>query len=261
LAVTSRATATNIFRALASVGFNQSQTGRRLTHTVVVMFIKEYNDGRCVWITSPDRSQVVPVAFGEYTHHEFGHACGGLGDEYIFEADSAASGPGAPSPLSIFRVSNLTRQREAAAIPWAHLMPGSALNPDPASVIGVLWVGGFQEHGVWHSEARCIMNGARNNWDLKKTSRGADLSDPRRFCFWCEEILVARLLQRTGQLGDSTDGAALWKQWEQLRPLYHKAFNVRSRLERQNAVNAALKLPEALIYERPVRSNSARTAQ
>ena len=95
------------------------------------------------------------------------------------------------------------------------------------------------------------MNGTHENWNLQKTKRGAGLRDNDRFCFWCEELIVARTLGRTGQLGDSADGEALWKQWEELRPLYHKLFDVAGRIKVQNEADTKAKLAEAKIYERP----------
>ena len=232
----SKATAAAVFRALSRLDVNRSVRGKRYSHLVVVMLIKDERgrnpSGVARGVASPDHGTVVPVAFGADSHHEFGHAFGGLRDEYIGTAGSRAKGK-PPERRSLFSVSNLSYTKESKSLPWSHLVPGSALNPDRASVIGVLWPGGGAEHGVWHSEPRCFMNGRHDNWDLAKTRRGAALREPR-FCFWCEEILVAKTLYLTGQLGDSDDGERLWQRWEQLRPNYHQAFNVPARIQVQN---------------------------
>lgn len=244
-----------IFDAIGKAGCNEAQDRGRLSHTTVVMLVRnEFRrnpSGMSRGISSPDGKRSVGTAFAAYTHHEFGHAYGGLRDEYILTAGSRASQK-PPDRIPLQAVSNLSYTRELARLPWAHLAPGTPLNPDPRSLVGVLWIGGLAEEGVWHSEARCLMNGSHENWDLSRTRRGASLRDRSRFCFWCEEILVARTCHRTGLLGDSADGEALWRKWaEDLRPRYHKALEVPERLRKQNEENARLHLQEARIYERP----------
>jgi len=253
--VTGRATREGVFEALGRIGANPARARGRLTHTTVVMLVRNEDglnpSGLAREVASPDGKVAVSGGFGHYTHHEFGHAFGGLRDEYIRGPGSRAT-QRPPERLSIFTVSNLAYTRELRLLPWAHLAPGSAVNPDADSLVGVLWAGGVAEEGAWHSEARCLMNGAHENWDLQRSFRGASLRDRERFCFWCEEILVARTLERTGQLGDSSDGEALWREWERLRPLYHAAFDVPARIKEQNGRNAQVRLAEARIYQRPV---------
>lgn len=244
-----------IFGAIDRAGCNPSVARGRLSHTTVVMLVKNElgrnPSGMSRVLPSPDGKTSVGVAFAAYTHHEFGHAYGGLRDEYILGVGNRAAQK-TPERTSIFTVLNVSYTREARRLPWAHLSPGSGANPDPQSVIGVLWLGGVAEEGAWHSEARCLMNGTHENWDLQKTKRGAFLRDMTRFCFWCEEILAAKTFHRTGLLGDSEDGEALWKKWaEEMRPLYHKVFDVPGRIRQQNLENAKARLQEAKIYERP----------
>lgn len=244
-----------IFDAIGKAGCNETQDRGQLSHTTVVMLVRnEFGrnpSGMSRRISSPDEKRSVGTAFAAYTHHEFGHAYGGLRDEYILTAGSRASQK-PPERMSLPTLSNLSYTRELTRLPWAHLAPGTPLNPDPHSVIGVLWIGGLAEEGVWHSEARCLMNGAHENWDLSRTRRGVSLRDRSRFCFWCEEILVARTCHRTGLLGESVDGEALWRKWmEELRPHYHRVFQVPGRLQKQNEENARIRLQEARIYERP----------
>lgn len=244
-----------IFAALEALGVNKAEARGRFSHTTVVMLVKNEigrnPSGMSRSLSSPDGRVSVTIGFAAYTHHEFGHAYGGLRDEYILGIGSRTSQKTAER-LSIFTVSNISYTKNPKLLPWAHLAPGSALNPDPNSVIGLLWLGGGAEEGAWHSEARCLMNGTHENWDLQKTRRGVGLRDINRFCFWCEEILVARTWEKAGRLGNSASGEELWRKWvEEVRPLYHKAFDVAARIKAQNEINARASLSGAKIYERP----------
>lgn len=244
-----------VFAAIERVDANRASGRGRLTHSVAVLLVRNEQgrnpSGLSRSLASPDGKLSVSVAFAAYTHHEFGHAYGGLRDEYIRTAGSRTSAR-TPDRPNLFTLTNLGATKDPKLLPWAHLMPGGPLNPDRESVIGILWLGGIAEEGAWHSEARCLMNGTHENWDLQKTRRGINLRDMNRFCFWCEELLVARTLQKSGQLGDSDDGEALWKKWsEELRPLYYKTFDVPGRIRAKNEENAKAKLAEAKIYERP----------
>jgi hypothetical protein len=242
-----------MFAALDALGVNKAQDARgRMTHCVVVMLVKNAQGRNPSGVTRPVAKDKVSVsvAFAAYTHHEFGHAFGGLRDEYI-RGEGSRTEQKPPEKISMFTVSNLAYTNERKLLPWAHLAPGSSLNPDAASVVGACWLGGIAETGVWHSEAKCLMNGTHENWSLDKTKRGVTLRDMNRFCFWCEEICVAKTMWKTGRLGDSTEGEALWKKWEEMRPLYHKALDVAGRIKAQNEANAKAKLPEAKIYVMP----------
>jgi hypothetical protein len=253
--VRSAETRAAVFAALEKAGANPASARGRLTHAVPVLLMKNEQgrnpSGLTSSLSSPDGKLYVSVAFAAYTHHEFGHAYAGLRDEYIRGEGSKANARSS-GELNLLTLTNLSYTKDAKRLPWAHLSPGSAANPDAGSVIGVLWLGGTSEEGAWHSEARCLMNGSHENWDLQKTRRGVNLRDMARFCFWCEELAVARTLQKTGQLGDSEDGEALWKKWsEEIRPLYHRLFDVPARIAAKNAENARARLAESKIYERP----------
>ncbi len=253
--VTSVETRKAVFDAIDRSGANPAAARGRLSHTTVVMLVRNQMgrnpSGMCRSVTSPAGDRSVRVGFAAYTHHEFGHAYGGLRDEYILGIGSSTRQK-PPERLSMHTVLNVSFTRELRLLPWAHLAPGSPANPDPESVIGVLWLGGVAEEGAWHSEARCLMNGRHENWDLSKAKRGVNLRDVTRFCFWCEEILVARTFERTGLLGDSADGEALWAKWAgEFRPLYHRAFDVPGRIRAQNEANRKTGLADAKIYERP----------
>ena len=246
---------TAVFAALDKAGVNRAKSSSRLSHVVPVMLVRNElvrnPSGMTRMMVSSDAKTAVSVAFAAYTHHEFGHAYGGLRDEYINLAQGKAP-PRVGGKPNLFTLSNISPTRDPAQLAWAHLLPGSPLNSAKDSVIGLLWIGGVGEEGVWHSEARCLMNGTHDNWDLAKTKRGVNLRDMARFCFWCEELAVARTLLKTGQLGESEDGEALWKKWsEEVRPLYHKVFDVPARIAAKNAENAKARLAESKIYERP----------
>ncbi len=242
-----------LFDALGKIEHNKA--GKQfMTNTVVVLLLKDDRgrnpSGLTRRVVSPDDKRSVGVAFAAYTHHEFGHAFAGLTDEYILKADQKSKAK--PSAkINLWTTGNIAATKELKLLPWAHLAPGSAINPDKESVVGVCWIGGVAEEGAWHCEARCLMNGTHENWDLAKTKRGVGLRDHDRFCVWCEELCVARTLGRTGRLGDSEEGEELWKKWEELRPAYQKMLDVAGRLKAQNEANAKAKLAEAKIYERP----------
>jgi hypothetical protein len=254
--VNSNETRRAIFDAIERTDANPAQSRNQLTHTTVVMLVKNERgrnpSGMTRGVTHPDGRPSVRVAFAADTHHEFGHAYGGLRDEYIESDNERGQPPRAPERISFANVSNIAYTKDLGRLPWAHLSPGSAANPDPDSLIGICWLGGGRETGAWHSEARCLMNGTHDNWDLSKSRRGVNLRDRNRFCFWCEEILVAKTWWRTGLLGESDDLEALWKKWaDEVRPLYHKSFDVPGRIKTQNETNARERLADARIYERP----------
>lgn len=248
-------TATRIHAALRAAGCNPAVRANQYSHATVILLIRDDKgrnpSGMTRGARDPATNVEVRVGYGAYTHHEFGHAYAGLRDEYIRGEDSRAIGR-TPDRLSIFSLNNLSHRRDPDRVPWRHLMPGTAINPDPDSVIGVLWVGGGAEHGVWHSEGRCMMNGTHENWDFAKQKRGANLRDQEQFCFWCEEIIVAKTWARTGQFGKTSDGEAMYAAWEKdVRPQYQAMFRVRERIAERNARNKAAGWQDAALFERP----------
>lgn len=77
-----------IWEAIDTVQANLAlNADNHLTHTVLVMLIRTTNNfkpsGKCRLIVAPDGKRRVRVAFGNFTHHEFGHAMARLDDEYI----------------------------------------------------------------------------------------------------------------------------------------------------------------------------------
>jgi hypothetical protein len=246
-------TAKNVFAAMEETGCNPAGRSGTLSHTTVIMLIRDARDRNPSGMTrsiSGLRGTKVRIGFGAYTHHEFGHAYSGLRDEYILGEDSKSDG-NTPARQSIFTLTNLSHTVDPERILWRHLMPGSPINPDQRSVIGVLWIGGIAEHGAWHSEVRCMMNGTHENWDLDKTRRGVGLRDRKRFCFWCEEVIVAKTWAKLGLLGSSSTGTKLYEEWvNKQRANYQSFFNVKTRINAQNTENRNENLGDAKIFER-----------
>lgn len=232
-----------------------------LSHTVVVMLIRTSNNykpsGKCRVIVAPDGKRRVRVAFGNYTHHEFGHAIARLDDEYI-GGPNKSTGRKQPKQVSLFSVSNIAHSRDPDRLQWAHLAPGTPLNPDKNSVIGLFWIGGEVEFNAWHSEPFCLMNGGSSNWNRSKTARTGWWRTEERFCFWCEEVIVARLWQRAGLLGMENDGYLLWKRWEtDWRPAYQNFFDISARIIKRNASYAKSRLTDTKLYELPKKATPA----
>lgn len=249
-----RTTRERVFDSLRQSGIRANDPTDFLRHTTVVMLVRTTDyykpSGHSRVLSDPLEKLRVHVAFGNYSHHEFAHALVGIQDEYIGSPGKTSRGA-RPPRVTLFGNSNISYTRDPARLPWRHLLPGSPANPDPTSVIGLLWVGGEWEYRAWHSEPFCLMNGASSNWNLTKTARGADLRTQSRFCFWCEELCVATIWARTGQLGNGT-GPELWKRWEeQGRPLYANAFRVPERISARNAEYTRRNITNAKIYERP----------
>ena len=190
---------------------------------------------------APDDDRFVGVAFGASEIHEFSHAFGLLGDEYINERGATSSRTN-PTTASVFTLSNLVysgtpRTEPPGAYetptvdetPWLHLSPGgwqtrTAGGQNPPPLLGWLWVGGSSQHRVWHSEYRCLMNGGHENFTFTqdadedptagtdnaydpKTDQGAGLRDEDRLCLWCQELVTLRILEKTDQLLESNDPA------------------------------------------------------
>jgi len=206
--------------------------------------------------SAPNQAIHMAVAVGALELHEFGHAFAQLADEYIktdyrgrgYEGDDARE---PPSPTSVFSLSNLWFSNLTPEVPWIHLSPGgwqrrTASGQDPSPLVGWMWVGGMRQHGVWHAEYMCLMNGGHHNFAFTQVAaddptiddgvvKGADLRGRApSFCLWCQEIVAIRILEKTDQLleaGDSSDittqGTLWWDRWvERLRANYRTLLNV-----------------------------------
>ncbi len=209
--------------------------------------------------SAPNQALHMGVAVGALELHEFGHAFGQLGDEYIGTRGAGYDGDQArtpPSPTSVFSLSNLWYSNLTPEVPWMHLSPGgwqgrTASGQDPSPLVGWMWVGGSRQHGVWHAEYMCLMNGGHENFaftqvaadDPTQIDANGDVTgknlrthpdDAVYLCLWCQEIVALRILEKTDQLleaGDSSDittqGTLWWDRWvERLRTNYRTLLNV-----------------------------------
>jgi len=193
----------------------------------------------------------VNVGFGSHSLHEFGHAFAYLEDEYISERGSEADRNN-PSTGNLFTLSNLTFSDQLDVALWLHVSPWGSLRrqaagDDPSPLVGWLWRGGEDDLRVWHAEYQCLMNGRHKNYaftsDESNDPTGPDASlmiadlrwrNPPRYCLWCHEIVVARILEKTGQLASSDDpenindrGVRWYEKWvSDWRPRYWSFFNV-----------------------------------
>ncbi len=221
------------------------------SHAVVVLLIRakagnnhNFNPSGRTHRVDTDFAHGVNVAFGSQEEHEFGHAFAYLEDEYISERESKASrhDPN-PADRSLFLLSNLTYNNARCGAIWSHLAPGGRYNPDPFSPLGNLYRGGEEDEGVWHSEYKSLMNGTHENYACDLSDPFANLRDRSRHCFWCEEIITLRILEKTGQLacGDSQDLNQCGRDWyglwvNTLRDLYYTdpRFDIINRIAAQN---------------------------
>lgn len=229
------------------------------SHVYVIMMIINQIDGKpsgrhvTIYKTpQTDPPQVVRVGLGSYERHEFGHSFPYLVDEYITGGTNASQRNPTPAERSVFNILNVNfipqlpfpPARCDENLPWPHLAPGGAHNPRPSSLIGNTFAGGTFVYGSTHGEYKCLMNGTHANYfcDIGGLA-GIKLRDNNRFCFWCEEIVALRILERTDQLarpGDPADinekGRTWYALWESsLREDYYDYFNIDS-LIRQRAL-------------------------
>jgi hypothetical protein len=216
---------------------------------------------------APRVSAGINVGFGENSLHEFGHAFAYLEDEYISERGSQASRTENPSTPSVFNLSNLSFETQVNRVPWLHLSPWGrtprqAAGTSPSPIVGWLWRGGEEDEGVWHSEYQCLMNGKHHNYaytpvaasdptDDPPTScgrfgdGGTDLRwrNPPTYCLWCQEIVVIRTLEKTGQLATALDDPSIdvrgrdwYRSWRARgRARYWEFFAVAERIREREA--------------------------
>ncbi|MHC4111081.1 MAG: hypothetical protein ACYSUY_08395 [Planctomycetota bacterium] len=179
----------------------------------------------------------VRVGFGRGWEHEFGHAFALLKDEYIGNDKRGTTHTGtnpAPSDRSVFNLSNLTFSNARCDMLWPHIAPGGRYNPNVRSKIGNLFKGGSREHGVWHSEYQCLINGGHHNYlcdNDDPDSKNVDLRDGEHYCFWCEEVVAIRILEKARQIGTQVPSVAVGKTWlgrweTTLRHDYYTHFNI-----------------------------------
>ncbi len=170
----------------------------------------------------------VNVAFGANSLHEFGHAFAYLEDEYIDDRGSSATRSN-PATRSIFTLSNLTFSPRLDEALWGHISPWGRVarqgaGDDPTPTVGWLWRGGEEDLDVWHAEYHCLMNGRHDNYlftsdaaedptaqpdGTYQDETGARLRSDHRYCLWCQELVTARILEKTGQLAAPGDPASI----------------------------------------------------
>lgn len=204
--------------------------------------------GRSFPVPSPDSTEFVKVGMACGTVHEFGHTFSYVSDEYILQRGSAADPTFIDPPdnqISVFNLSNISFSDARCDLLWPHLAPGGAYNPDVRSLIGNIWVGSAKgEFGSWHSEYLCEINGGVENYFCDFVPQDtAWLRDEAHYCFWCEEIIGLRILERIGELerilgvgGDiNTLGRNWYTGWDNsLRADYYDYFNIDSLIASKN---------------------------
>ncbi|MDH3892374.1 MAG: M64 family metallo-endopeptidase [candidate division Zixibacteria bacterium] len=200
--------------------------------------------GRAFRVKDLTTDKYIKIGMGTNEIHEFGHTFGYLRDEYIDNRDAASTGSNPhDDSLSIFNLSNYAYSKRRNEQLWQHLAPGSQYNPDVFSLVGNLFKGGVNEDSVWHSEYKCLMNGGHVNYVCNDEAGEPeiDLRDKRHMCFWCEELVAVRIMQRTGQFGTSSSasvndsGIAWWSNWVSTgRDQYFTYFDIPGRIEQRN---------------------------
>jgi hypothetical protein len=160
-----------------------------------------YGSGLTTTLSNPSSSRErIAAAFAMGHAHEFTHAFSGLVDEYM-ETSSPVSNNWSDT-------SNVVGTNTCGELPWAHLLFGSAINPDTDGLVGAF---GDPSLG-FHSELLCLMNGTHDNGEYfarddsgwcRPTSCTLRVED--RMCNFCREITALRVFQRSGILPGDTD--------------------------------------------------------
>ena len=208
-----------------SMGANASGFTRRVPRAVVSGCL-----GTLLRLPSTPLPPWVNVAFGRKSLHEFGHAFAYLEDEYIKNAHRTETATRSnPATGSVFTLSNLSFSPRLDQALWRHIspwgrVPRQGAGTDRSPTVGWLWRGGEDDEGVWHSEYHCLMNGRHDNYlftsnasedptaepdGTYKVGTGAGLRSDFRYCLWCQEIVVSRILEKTGQLAEPGDPASI----------------------------------------------------
>lgn len=163
-----------------------------------------------------DNSRRIATAFGVGHAHEFSHAFGLLRDEYL-ENDNQP-------PSSWDGTSNVAGTNVCSELPWAHLLYGSALNPDVDQLVGAF---GTPAHG-YHSELLCLINGTHDNGEYYSrddsgscSATSCTLRSEDRLCNFCRETVALRVFQRAGILDVGSAGFDVWVA-EYRQPFYER---------------------------------------
>ncbi len=162
--------------------------------------------GRATSLVHPDDDgRRINAAFGVGHAHEFSHSIGLIRDEYL-ENDNSP-------PASWDGTSNVVGTNVCAELPWAHLLHGSAFNPDVDQLVGAF---GTAAHG-YHSELLCLINGTHDNGEYYSRDDGGSCSatsctlrSEDRLCNFCRETVALRVFQRAGVLDPGDAGFDSW---------------------------------------------------
>ncbi|MBD0285776.1 MAG: hypothetical protein ICV79_10180 [Flavisolibacter sp.] len=242
------------------------------SNLVVLMLVHTESDanisGRTVDVPDTRNGSVslnkrVNVGLGAFSIHEFGHAFAYLDDEYISTRGSTSERSN-PVKKSLFTLSNLSFSDRLEEALWLHIspwgrLPRQAAGNAPSPVVGWLWQGGENDLNVWHSEYHCLMNGTHKNYAFtpneKEDPTGPDADrkqanlrwrNPPRYCLWCQEIVAARILEKTGQLLEENDpsdinkrGEVWYNRWTSTwRERYWNFFDVSAQIKEREALYA-----------------------
>lgn len=237
------------------------------SNCVICMLVRSKSSGNAIGFTrvvkKAGRRRRLNVAFGSGAIHEFGHAFAYLEDEYINGRGSSARDRRNARRPSVFTLSNLSFDDRVGEVPWSHLSPWGrverqAAGDDPSPVVGWLWRGGEEDEDVWHMEYRCLMNGKHDNYAFThdssqdptaqadgsyKNETGAWLRNSKQYCLWCEEVVVVRILEKTGQLAASGDpddinarGRVWYRRWlKRGQDWYWDLFGIAAKVAKREA--------------------------
>lgn len=185
---------------------------RRARTAIASFLIYDPNQGRAsvsglaTSLQNPANTQEsIATAFGVGHAHEFTHAFSGLRDEYL-ENDNSA-------PTSWSGTSNVVGTNVCSELPWAHLLPGTSINPSTEGLVGAF---GTAARG-YHAELLCLMNGTHDNGEYYArgdsgacTASSCTLRTNGRMCNFCRETTALRVYQRTSVLGADDAGFEAW---------------------------------------------------
>jgi hypothetical protein len=191
---------------------------------------RAYGSGVTLTLSNPSSSRErIAAAFAMGHAHEFTHAFSGLTDEYL-ETSSTA-------PNNWSDTSNVVGTNTCGELPWAHLLAGSAINPNTEGLVGAF---GDPSLG-FHSELLCLMNGTHDNGEFFARDEGGScrstsctLRVEDRMCNFCREITALRVFQRSGILPGDTD---LWTREYRDAFYAHYGFVVPDQVPQSNDVS------------------------
>jgi hypothetical protein len=174
-----------------------------------------------------DSKQRLSTAIAVNLAHEFTHAFGRLGDEYLDDGLGSLGQTNALTGQSKY-VHNVVDDNTCDDLPWKHLLMGSTLNPNTDQLVGAF---GNEQNG-YHSELRCLMNGTHDN-SIYYGGNGS-LRTSSRLCNFCRELLAFRIYERTALLPDPTTSFGTWVT-DYRQPFYDEfGFHIPSTVPQEN---------------------------